>query len=122
MNIIISNKSSKPIYEQIKNQIKDLIISGDLKEGEGLPGMRSLASDLKVSLITTKRAYKDLENEGFIYTVPAKGSYVASLNKDFLYEDRIKKIEEKIDEAIKISKSIKLSKDDLIEILENLYT
>ena len=122
MNIIISNKSSKPIYEQIKNQIKDLIISGDLKEGEGLPGMRSLASDLKVSLITTKRAYKDLENEGFIYTVPAKGSYVASLNKDFLYEDRIKKIEEKIDEAIKISKSIKLKKDDLIEILENLYT
>lgn len=122
MNIIISNKSSKPIYEQIKNQIKDLIIRGDLKEGEGLPGMRSLASDLKVSVITTKRAYKDLENEGFIYTVPAKGSYVAGLNKDFLYEDRIKKIEEKLDQAIKISKSIKLGKDDLIEILENLYT
>lgn len=122
MNIIISNKSSKPIYEQIKNQIKDLIIRGDLKKGECLPGMRSLASDLRVSLITTKRAYKDLENEGFIYTVPAKGSYVASLNKDFLYEDRIKKIEEKLDQAIKISKSIKLGKDDLIEILENLYT
>ncbi|MDY3005619.1 GntR family transcriptional regulator [Anaerococcus sp. AGMB00486] len=121
MNIIISNKIDKPIYEQIKDQIKALIIGGKLKEDAALPGMRSLASDLKVSLITTKRAYNDLEAEGFIYTVPAKGSFVKSLNKDFIYEDSLKKIEKSFEDAMNVAKSINLSKDDLIEILDNLY-
>lgn len=121
MNIIISNKSEKPIYEQIKIQFKNLIIDGVLKEGDALPGMRTLASDLKVSVITTKRAYNDLEQEGFIYTVPGKGSFVSSLNHDFIYEDTIKKIENIFEEAIVKAKQINISKEELMEILNNLF-
>lgn len=82
--------------------------------------MRSLASDLKVSLITTKRAYKDLEEEGYIYTVPGKGSFVAPLNKDYVYEEALKKIEDYFEEVIIAARSINLSKNEILEILENL--
>ncbi|WP_308533688.1 GntR family transcriptional regulator [uncultured Peptoniphilus sp.] len=120
MNIIISNKIDKPIYQQINDQIKIQIIKGILKKDEALPGMRSLASDLKVSLITTKRAYKDLEEEGYIYTVPGKGSFVAPLNKDYVYEEALKKIEDYFEEVIIAARSINLSKNEILEILENL--
>lgn len=121
MNIIISGKSEKPIYEQIKYQIKKAIILGQLKKDSPLPGLRSLASDLKVSVITTKRAYSELENEGLIYTVAGKGSFVSSIDKEIFYEEGIEKIEEKFKDIIIISQDLKLSKKDLFDILENLY-
>lgn len=121
MNIIISGKSEKPIYEQIKYQIKKAIILGQLKKDSPLPGLRSLASDLKVSVITTKRAYSELENEGLIYTVAGKGSFVSSIDKKIFYEEGIEKIEEKFKDIIIISQDLKMSKKDLFDILENLY-
>lgn len=121
MNIIISGKSEKPIYEQIKYQIKKSIILGQLKKDSPLPGLRSLASDLKVSVITTKRAYSELENEGLIYTVAGKGSFVSSIDKKIFYEEGIEKIEEKFKDIIIISQDLKMSKKDLFDILENLY-
>lgn len=121
MNIIISGKSEKPIYEQIKYQIKKSIILGQLKKDSPLPGLRSLASDLKVSVITTKRAYSELENEGLIYTVAGKGSFVSSIDKEIFYEEGIERIEEKFKDIIIISQDLKMSKKDLFDILENLY-
>ena len=121
MDIIISGKSEKPIYEQIKYQIKKSIILGQLKKDSPLPGLRSLASDLKVSVITTKRAYSELENEGLIYTVAGKGSFVSSIDKKIFYEEGIEKIEEKFKDIIIISQDLKMSKKDLFDILENLY-
>ena len=121
MNIIISNSSNEPIYEQISKQIKNLIFNGELSEGELLPSIRSLAKELKISVITTKKAYERLEGEGFIDTVPGKGSYIAGQNKEILREKRIKVIEEKLMEAVEASKVINLSIEDLKEILEVLY-
>ena len=94
MNILIDNKSGEPIYNQIYSQIKNQIISGELKEDEMLPSIRGLAKDLRISFITTKRAYEELEKEGFIYTLPAKGCYVAPKNIELLREENLKKIEE----------------------------
>jgi Predicted transcriptional regulators len=88
MNIIISNISRDPIYEQITNQVKDNIVRGNISAGELLPSIRNLAKELKISVITTKRAYEELEREGFIETVPGKGSYVSSQNKELLKEKR----------------------------------
>ena len=96
MNIIISNSSEKPIYEQIISQIKDHIIKGVLKEADALPSIRSLAKELKISVITTKRAYDELQKEGFITVVPGKGTYVAAQNKDLLRESRLRIVEEKL--------------------------
>ncbi|MBQ9746811.1 MAG: GntR family transcriptional regulator, partial [Clostridia bacterium] len=96
MNILIDNKSGEPIYNQIYSQIKNQIISGALAENEMLPSIRGLAKDLRISFITTKRAYEELEKEGFIYTVPAKGCYVAPKNVELLREENLKKIEEHI--------------------------
>ncbi|WP_138159471.1 GntR family transcriptional regulator [Peptoniphilus catoniae] len=121
MNIIISNTSEVPIYEQIKNQLKNMIISGELAENKLLPGMRSLAKDLKVSVITTKRAYNDLETEGFIYTVPGKGSFVKSLNSDLIKEKSLSKIEELLSDAIVVAEGGGIDLDELIEILETLW-
>ncbi|CAB1246585.1 GntR family transcriptional regulator [Clostridium sp. MT-14] len=121
MNIIISNISKDPIYEQITKQIKDNIIKGSISEGELLPSIRNLARELKISVITTKRAYEELEREGFIETVPGKGSYVSSQNKDLLREKKIKSIEDKLMEAIEESKIIDLTKKDLEEMLDILY-
>ena len=97
MNILIDNKSGEPIYNQIYSQIKNQIISGELKEDEMLPSIRGLAKDLRISFITTKRAYEELEKEGFIYTLPAKGCYVAPKNIELLREENLKRIEEHIE-------------------------
>lgn len=117
MNILIDNKSGTPIYDQIYSQIKSQIISGALKQDEMLPSIRGLAKDLRISFITTKRAYEELEKEGFIYTLPAKGCYVAPKNVELLREENLKKIEEYIDEIVRLAASCNLSKQDIIEMV-----
>lgn len=117
MNILIDNKSGTPIYDQIYSQIKSQIISGALKQDELLPSIRGLAKDLRISFITTKRAYEELEREGFIYTLPAKGCYVAPKNIELLREENLKKIEEYIDEIVKLAGSCNLSKQEIIEMV-----
>lgn len=121
MNIIISNTSGEPIYEQIVKQIKKLIFIGELNEGDSLPSIRNLAQELRISVITTKRAYEELENEGYIVTMQGKGSFVASQNKELLKEKRLRLIEEKLGEAVKESRLISLSLEELIDILSILY-
>lgn len=121
MNIIISNSSGVPIYEQIKEQIKGSILNGELEEHGALPSIRALAQELRISVITTKRAYEDLEREGFIYTLPGKGSFIAAQNKELVKEAQMRIIEEKFTEAIDVSKYIKLSLEDLMEILKVLF-
>ena len=96
MNIIISNKDDRPIYEQIVSQFKEMIISGKLKEGEALPSIRTLAKDLRISVITTKRAYEELERDGFIETVAGKGSFVAEQNTEAIKEEKLKAIEKQM--------------------------
>ncbi|EGT3600401.1 GntR family transcriptional regulator [Clostridium perfringens] len=120
MNIVVSNTSGVPIYEQIAKAIKNEILSGDLKENSALPSIRSLASELRVSVITTKRAYEELERDGFIYTLPGKGSYVAEQNKELLMEEKLREIEEKLGEAIDIASSIGLNFEDLVGMLKTL--
>lgn len=121
MKIIISNASDLPIYMQIVNHIKKNILSGTLEEGKALPSIRALAKDLGISFITTKRAYEELEKLGLINTVPGKGCYVSSFNKELVYEAKMREIEEKLEESINLSKMMGLSKSELIEILESLY-
>lgn len=120
MNIIISNSSGVPIYEQIYEAIKNQIICNDLKDGEALPSIRSLASNLRVSVITTKRAYEELERDGYIHTLKGKGSFVAPQNIELIRETKLKEIEDKILEILTISSSINLSKDELIEMINIL--
>ncbi|GAA0119700.1 GntR family transcriptional regulator [Clostridium perfringens] len=120
MNIVVSNTSGVPIYEQIAKAIKNEILSGDLKENSALPSIRSLASELRVSVITTKRAYEELERDGFIYTLPGKGSYVAEQNKELLMEEKLREIEEKLGEAIDIANSIGINFEDLVGMLKTL--
>ena len=115
MNILIDNKSGAPIYDQIYSQIKSQIISGVLREDDMLPSIRGLAKDLRISFITTKRAYEELEKDGFIYTLPGKGCYVASKNVELLREENLKKIEEHIDEIVRLATTCNLSKKDIIE-------
>lgn len=117
MNILIDNKSGMPIYDQIYSQIKGQIISGALKQDELLPSIRGLAKDLRISFITTKRAYEELEKEGFIYTLPAKGCYVAPKNVELLREENLKKIEEHIDEIVRLAASCNLSKQEIMEMV-----
>jgi len=117
VNILIDNKSGEPIYNQIYSQIKNQIISGELKEDELLPSIRGLAKDLRISFITTKRAYEELEKEGFIYTLPAKGCYVAPKNVELLREENLKKIEEHIEQITKLAVSCNLSRDDIMEMI-----
>ena len=117
MNILIDNKSGTPIYDQIYSQIKGQIISGALKQDELLPSIRGLAKDLRISFITTKRAYEELEKEGFIYTLPAKGRYVAPKNVELLREENLKKIEEHIDEIVRLAASCNLSKQEIMEMV-----
>ena len=121
LNIIISNLSQEPIYEQIVNQIKQLVMKGELTENDSLPSIRSLAKELQISVITTKRAYDELEKDGFIVTVPGKGTYIAAQNMELLRETRLKIIEEKLSEAVETAKSIKLTAIELKEMLEILY-
>ena len=116
MNICIDNKSGAPIYDRIYNQIKNQIISGERREDEALPSMRNMAKDLGISVITTKRAYDELEREGFIYTIPAKGCFVAPKNVELLREENLKKIEMYMQEILHLAASCNLTNDELIEI------
>lgn len=121
MDIIISNSSDKPIYQQIESQIKNKIINGGLEPGDALPSIRRLAKELHISVITTKRAYEELEKEGFINKVTGRGSFVAAQNSDLLRERRLKVVEEKLLEAIEAGRSIELGSEELQEMLEVLY-
>lgn len=118
MNILINNKSGQPIYEQIYMQIKNQIISGALKEDEALPSIRNLAKDLRISVITTKRAYDELEHEGFVYTVAGKGCFVAAKNIELLREENLRKIEEHIQQIATLAASCSLSRKELIEMFD----
>lgn len=120
MKIIISNDSGLPIYEQIKNQIKAQIVAGELRADEALPGMRTLASDLKVSVITTKRAYNDLEQEGYIYSMTGKGSFVKKLNEEVVRENALAEIEKYFTDAMRVAKASGIGIDELQEILKTL--
>jgi GntR family transcriptional regulator len=117
MKIIISNSSPDPIYEQVTRQVKAQIISGDLREGESLPSIRKLAQDLQISVITTKRAYEELEKEGFIDTVEGKGSFVAMQNKELLREKKMKIVEEKMTEAVEEARLLGITRAELEEML-----
>lgn len=121
MDIIISNASEKPIYEQIASQIKAQIMNGHLKEGELLPSMRVIAKELKVSVITTKRAYADLERDGFIETVQGRGSFVAKRNLDFIREEQLKMTEELLQKTVDIARTSDISLEELIEMLTLTY-
>ncbi|MBR0131240.1 MAG: GntR family transcriptional regulator [Firmicutes bacterium] len=118
MNILISNSSDRPIYEQIGEQIRDQIISGSLAEGDALPSMRLLAKELRISVITTKRAYEELEREGFIETVPGKGCFVAAQNSELLMEAQLKKVEEALQKAVDEAAKGNISASQLHEMLD----
>ena len=118
MQLLIDNKSGTSIYEQIYTQIKDQIIGGALGEDDPLPSIRNLAKDLRISVITTKRAYEELEREGFLYTVPGKGCFVAPKNVELLREENLKKIEWHFSQIQSLAASCNLSTADLMEMLE----
>ena len=118
MYLFIDNKSGIPIYEQIYTQVRNAILDGKLQEDEPLPSIRSLAKDLQISVITTKRAYDKLEQEGFIYTAPARGSFVAPKNTELAREDNLKKIEEHISEIVRLAKIYSISRQEIDEILD----
>lgn len=121
MELIIRNTGDVPIYEQITRQIKAHILQGELKEGDALPSMRLLAKDLRISVITTKRAYEELERDGFITTVPGKGCFVAPQNPILAREDAMRRMEEKLAEAVTIGKVAGLTFAEMAEALEVLY-
>ena len=122
MRIIIQNGSGQPIYDQITDQIKNLILKGELSEGEPLPSIRSLAKELQISVITTKRAYEELEGEGFIETVAGKGSFVAVQDKELIREKKLQIIEQKLQEAVIEGKQLGLTMEELNEMLTILYS
>ncbi|MBG9733480.1 GntR family transcriptional regulator [Paenibacillus alvei] len=121
MKIIISNASNDPIYIQILNQIRQSILSGELRAGDSLPSIRQLAKDLQVSVITTKRVYEELEKEKLIDSVVGKGSFVSGANKDFIREQRMKQLEEKMIEIIRESKELSMSQQDVIDHIKLLF-
>ena len=121
MDLIVSTSSGKPIYEQLKEQIKDKIISGELEPGYALPSMRDLAKELKISLITTKRAYQDLESEGFIITAVGKGSFVSSNDLRLLSEYKLKEMEENLRNAVKQARLCKVELEEMQDILSMIY-
>jgi len=121
MKIIIRNSSPDPIYKQISDQLRGMIITGEIQPGEALPSIRNLARDLRISVITTKRSYEDLEREGFLETVGGKGTFVAPQNREFLKEQKLKIIEAKLAEAVDEAKMLGLKKSELKEMLDALY-
>lgn len=121
MNINIQPKSSVPIYEQIENQMKEEILAKRLREGEALPSIRSLARDLKISVITTKRAYEELEKEGLIYSVAGKGFYVDSPDTGYLAEKRVQGVEDRLEEVLKLCKKAELSKENVKDMIDILW-
>ena len=118
MNIVISNKDDRPIYEQITSQMKNMILSGKLEEGEQLPSIRALAKDLRISVITTKRVYEELERDGFIITVAGKGSYVAENNSAVLKEEKMKQLEENARRLIEEAYNSGISREEVKEIFD----
>lgn len=121
MKIIVSNDSSIPLYEQIKDAIKKEIVKGNMKEGEKLPSVRSLSRDLKVSILTVKKAYDELVEEGFIETRQGLGSFVIENNSNLRKEELVKALEEKIIEIVKMAKSIKISREELEDLIIFIY-
>lgn len=121
MDIIIVNNSNSPIYEQIKEQIKRMIMSGELKEGDALPSMRLLAKELRISIITTKRAYEDLEREGYIESFTGKGSFVKNINKNIVKEQVLFEIEELFEEALEKAGLTDISYEELQSMLRTLW-
>lgn len=121
VEIIISSNTSKPIYEQITSQIKAMIMSGELKTGEPIPSMRSLAKSLHISVITVQKAYEDLQRDGFIETTVGKGSFVSASNRDFIQEEQQRKVEEYLSEAVDIAKESGIPITKLLELLELFY-
>ena len=121
MKIIIQPKGTLAIYEQIVNQLKNAIVTGELKTNEALPSIRALAGDLQVSVITTKRAYEELEKEGLIRSVAGKGFYVCEYNMDFLREKQLMMLEQRLTEVIQDAKNAGLEKTELLEMVEALY-
>lgn len=121
MNVIISNASDKPIYEQIMTQMKNVIISGELEAGEPLPSLRFLAKELRVSIISTKRAYEELEREGYIESVPGKGSFVTEKNRELMREEQFKKVEEYLQYAVDTAKLSRISLAEMQDIILALY-
>lgn len=116
MQLYIDNRSGAPIYDQIYSQIKDAILSGQVTEGEALPSIRALAKDLRISVITTKRAYDELENEGFIYTLPGKGCFVAERSTELLREENLRKIESHMQEIRRLANACRLTENELDEM------
>ena len=121
MKIIISNSSAVPIYEQIKSQIINQIITDELKSGDAIPSIRTLASDIKISVMTRKKAYDELENEGYIRSVQGKGTFVASKNIELARENANRKIEKHIEEIIEIANKFNINKKDVIDLFEFIY-
>ena len=116
VDILISNSSGKPIYEQISRQIKAMILSGELAPGEMLPSIRALAKDLRISVITTKRAYDELEAEGFLYTMAGKGCFVAERNEQLFREEQLRRVEEHLRQAVQLAASCRIDKEELKQL------
>ena len=116
VDILISNSSGKPIYEQISRQIKAMILSGELAPGEMLPSIRALAKDLRISVITTKRAYDELEAEGFLYTMAGKGCFVAERNEQLFREENLRRVEEQLRQAVQLAASCRIDKEELKQL------
>ena len=121
MNIILSNSSSLPIYEQLKNSIKQAIFSNELKEEDMLPSVRVMANDLKISFLTVKRAYDELEQEGYIKTIPGKGSFIAPKNLDLIKEEKLKEIQDYIEKIYDISKVSNISEEEIKELFRIIF-
>ncbi len=121
MNIILSNSNGIPIFEQIKNAIKEAIFSNELKEEDMLPSVRNLANELKISFLTVKRAYDELEQEGFIKTVQGKGSFVAPKNLELIKEEKLKEIQDYIEKVYDISKIANISEDEVKELFKMIF-
>ena len=120
MDIRISNADPRPIYAQVCQQIKEAILSGALSEGEALPSIRALAKDLRISVITTKRAYEELERDGYVHTVPGKGCYVAPKDRDVVREDCLRRIEGQMEEMLRLARTCGIATQELIEMLRTL--
>ena len=122
MDIIIQNSSDKPIYQQIVDQVKDKVLTGVLQPGEALPSMRLLARELKISVITTKRAYEELEREGFLTTQPGRGSFVAEKNLEFAREEWMRALEESLAKAVELARGCGVSERELVQLVTLLYS
>lgn len=121
MEILLSNSSDEPIYEQITSQIKAMIMKGTLKSGDALPSMRKLAKELHVSVITAQRAYEELQRDGFIDTVAGKGTFVAARNREFIREENLRIVEQRLEQAAKLARENDLSLEELIKLLTLFY-